>query len=333
MFTRPTDLPDPVIVEALALGWGLVVDEIEHAPVGFGSHHWRVRAGNGRWFVTVDDLDARQRRITDSRDDVATRLRAAFDTARVLRAGGLEFVVAPEPRATGAVTYRVGDRYLATVFEHLEGVTHASGAYGSNLERLQVLDRLVALHGATTTVRDIAIVDDFTIPGRDHLAAGLAGPRSGWGPGPFADRAEQLLDEHASAVTTALRRYDDLVAEVARTTERFVITHGEPHRANTIDTAGGVVLIDWDTALLAPPERDLWMLIDDRPGIAADYATRTGVAVDDRAVALYRLWWDLCEISLYVAEFSSPHQDSDDTRTAWDGLCEHLDPRRWHAEG
>jgi thiamine kinase-like enzyme len=110
----------------------------------------------------------------------------------------------------------------------------------------------------------------------------------------------------------------------------MVLTHGEPHRANTINTAEGVVLIDWDTALLAPPERDLWPLIDEEPQIADDYHQRTGIAVDDTAVQLYRLRWDLCEISLYLAQFRAPHQDNHDTRVAWDGLLTHLDPRRWN---
>ena len=47
------------------------------------------------------------------------------------------------------------------------------------------------------------------------------------------------------------------------------------------------------------------------------------------AQRLYRLWWDLCEISLYVAEFRRPHRDTEDTRVAWRGLTTHLDPSRW----
>ncbi|WP_432843998.1 phosphotransferase family protein [Dactylosporangium sp. CA-092794] len=37
----------------------------------------------------------------------------------------------------------------------------------------------------------------------------------------------------------------------------LVLTHGEPHPGNTMRTGGGWLLIDWDTALLAAPERDL----------------------------------------------------------------------------
>ena len=173
------------------------------------------------------------------------------------------------------------------------------------------------------------MLDDFLIPSRDQLAVALADDGAAWGPGPFATQAHDLLREHSAAVTCVVARYDQLAVEVATRPERFVATHGEPHRANTIVTANGVSLIDWDTALLAPPERDLWALIEENSRIAQEYTDRTGVDIDDEAAELYRLWWDLCEISLYVAQFRAPHADSEDSRVAWDALQKHLDPRRW----
>ena len=41
--------------------------------------------------------------------------------------------------------------------------------------------------------------------------------------------------------------------------EEWVITHGEPKANNIMITSNGPVMIDWDTARLAPPARDLWM--------------------------------------------------------------------------
>jgi len=108
-------------------------------------------------------------------------------------------------------------------------------------------------------------------------------------------------------------------------------THGEPHRANTITTTGGVVLIDWDTVLIAPPERDLWALADEDPQAADDYTARTGITPEVDAMALYRLWWDLTEVSIYIGEFHRPHLETEDTGVAWDSLNRHLDPARWQA--
>lgn len=329
MFTRPSDLSDSAVADAVASEWGLVVDEIGYAAVGFGSHHWRVSGPHGRSFVTVDDLDARRRNATDTRDGAADRLQGALDCAVALRDAGLGFIVAPNRALDGGVLRRIDDRYVVAVYDHVEGVTSTWGPYDSRAERLGVLDRLVAIHAVPVSSAEGARLDDFAIPGRDQLQVALEGAGGEWGPGPFAESAEQLLREHAAAVTDVLVRYDGLARVVGEQPDRFVVTHGEPHRANTIVTEGGVVLIDWDTALRAPPERDLWMLIDEEPAIAEDYAQRTGIVVDNPAVQLYRLWWDLCEVSLYVAEFRAPHADTEDASVAWSGLREHLDPGRW----
>lgn len=163
MFTRPNDLSDPAVADALRTGWGMTVGNIEYAPVGFGSHHWKASANSQRWFVTVDDLDARQRDVLDTRDTTATRLTSAFSSARAPRAGDLGFVIAPQPTGSGDVAHRVNDRYLATLYEHVDGTTYDWGAYDSHADRLEVLDRLAAIHKATATVRGIAPVDNFVI--------------------------------------------------------------------------------------------------------------------------------------------------------------------------
>ena len=55
--------------------------------------------------------------------------------------------------------------------------------------------------------------------------------------------------------------YDALVAGDGRRTDaEVVLTHGEPHPGNTMRTEDGWRLIDWDTARIAPPERDLWSI-------------------------------------------------------------------------
>jgi aminoglycoside phosphotransferase (APT) family kinase protein len=121
-------------------------------------------------------------------------------------------------------------------------------------------------------------------------------------------------------VLRALDRYDRLAANVRDRGGPLVVTHGEPHRANTITTAEGPVLIDWETTLLAPPERDLWAMAAEDPRIPDDYRALTGTSVDDEALALYALWWELTEVCGYTAVFRAPHRESADTRQAWQGF-------------
>jgi len=110
----------------------------------------------------------------------------------------------------------------------------------------------------------------------------------------------------------------------------LVITHGEPHAANVITTASGLVLVDWDTTLLAPPERDLWHLADQDRSLLPRYTAATGTQIDDQALTLYRLWWDLAEIAGYLTLFRSAHEHTADTRESWNNLKEYLRPaERW----
>lgn len=95
---------------------------------------------------------------------------------------------------------------------------------------------------------------------------------SGW------RRTSLLVRRNAAPIRQLLARYDGLVARARQRPGRAVLTHGEPHPGNTMLTPGGWVLIDWDTALVAQPERDLW-LIDPGDGTMLDaYASATGVS-------------------------------------------------------
>ena len=56
----------------------------------------------------------------------------------------------------------------------------------------------------------------------------------------------------------------------------------------------------------------------------------TGVVIDDDALALYRMWYDLAEIAGYVILFRGSHGDTADTAEAWRNLRHFLQPAaRW----
>ena len=317
MLIEPHDLSSNTVAEAVTRNWSISLHDISCAPVGFGSHHWWLQATDGvRWFATVDDL-----RMGDRSRSV---LSAALETACQLNAHGLASVVAPVRTIRGHVVGELGPHYALALYPHIDGVSSRFGPNGSDGERTAVIHELVRLHQSTDLVRTIAPIDGRTIPRRSELEASLEALNQQWISGPFADRTRELLTHNRVALRQALTRYDRLAEIVASRQDRWVISHGEPHRANVIMTDHGVRLIDWETARLAPPERDLWMLIDENPAVAAEYTRRSGVALDDHSLQMYRSWWDLCEVSLYTADFRVAHDDNEETRLAWDGFEKHL---------
>jgi hypothetical protein len=320
MFTRPADLSDDIVSAVLQEAWQLQIRRIDYAPVGFGSYHWRAWADEDRWFVTADDLRAGGSHLGTSSTDRMRRLAAALCTARMLRDNGMPFVVAPTPTADGEILRIVEERWAVALYPFIDGWSHQSGAYTTNAERHAAVDLLVALHETSGAARDHAMQDDFAIPDRDDLLSVLSDLSAAWTEGPYGEPARQLIDRHAARLVDKFIRYDRLAAAAADQPEPMVLTHGEPHAANTINTDGGLMLVDWDTALSAPRERDLWSLALEDPAILRQYATKTGVTPLPDLLELYRLRWDLTEVSLYVSLFRAPHSDTDDTRVAWDGL-------------
>lgn len=329
MLTRPDALVDDDVAAALEAGWGLAPAELHWVPVGFGSHHWSVVTASGeRWFATADDLHQVRRHRDEPLASARRRLEAALSTAMALRARGLTFVVAPRPAREGSALHPVTERYVLAVYPHVDGRSHSWGAYRSTTDRSAVVALLAALHD---THVEGALPDDLVIDGRDTIDTALSDLHRPWDAGPFSGQSRSLLREHAAALGAALHRYDLLAAAVGRELERRVITHGEPHRANTITTADGPVLVDWETTLLAPPERDLWFLVSEDASVTGDYEARTGRSVSLEAIELYRLKWDFSNIAEYLGRFRRPHATDADTECAWDSLREYLDPRRWAA--
>ena len=133
--------------------------------------------------------------------------------------------------------------------------------------------------------------------------------------GPYAAIASLLLIDNEATIRRLVARYGALVARHLKDPGPPVVTHGEIHPGNVMETSEGWVIVDWDTALLAPPERDLWRLARGGGGsILRAYADATGTTPDERLLELYAIRWDLAEIASFAAEFREPHEDTEDSR-------------------
>jgi spectinomycin phosphotransferase/16S rRNA (guanine(1405)-N(7))-methyltransferase len=331
VFTRPEGLPDALLLNAARGAWGLDVSSLEYQAVGFGSHHWTATDTRGdRWFLTVDDLVAKCWFPDDSTSSAFQRLKAAFHTARALSDAGGDFVVAPIVSLDGTVVRRITEGFALAIYPYIEGRAASDGEYETASDRLEVLSLILKLHRSPEATTGDATVDEFLIPYRKQLFLALDVVGTPWDDGPFSEPARALLAQHATGVRRLFTHYDQLVEEARTLKERFVLTHGEPHRANVIRTGTGWMLIDWDTAMVAPPERDLWMLDAGDGQVLAAYERATGRQALSSMLELYKLGWDLGEVAIYIAGFRAPHTETADTQESWDNLRYFLDPwRRW----
>ena len=320
MLAPPSHLDATALTAALEEGWAIGNPVLDYLPVGFGSHHWRATDADGRpWFITVDE-----------HHDASTieDLRRAFSSASVLHQhAGLEFVLAPVSAMDGGVIRVLQDgQFTVSVTAWVNATPIGRGRFTSSDDRAQVLQLLGRLHAATSRI-------DPSVPSRIDLALADIGTLrvaledidEPWSSGPFGEPARALLRSDQRRLSDALGRYDELVEQVLSESASWVVTHGEPHTANVLRGKDGTLhLIDWDTARLAPRERDLWMVIEPATDLHP-YRLETGeVPISAVALRLFRARWDLGEIAFYVPQFHRPHIDDPNTREAWDDLNMYL---------
>jgi spectinomycin phosphotransferase len=312
---RPAGVGEDDLRFALAEGWRIRAASMRYDPVGGGSYHWAVRDDTGqRWFVTVDDLDGKGW-LGDRRPDVLAGLRSAMEVTLALRRdAALAFVVAPVPGRGGETVRPLGERYAVAVFPFVTGVAGVFGETPSEAERRVLVDMLAALHRSTPTAGR-ARVSTLGLSRRAALDPALDELGQPWRAGPYAEPARALLAGAADRVRERLAAYDRLTEDAAA--REPVIAHGEPHPGNVLRAGSARMLVDWDTVGLAPPERDLWMVVSDTGEESARYAHLTGRGVDPGLLAFYRLRWALDDISSFVHRLRSAHEHTADAEHAW----------------
>jgi spectinomycin phosphotransferase len=331
VFTQPADLEEDRIDRALTDGWGFGPAALRYLPVGFGSHHWLATGSAGnKLFVTVDDLAAKLCSESDSTDAAFGRLEVAFATALSLRRDcSLQFVAAPVPDRDGRVLARLQDRYSIVVHPYLDGEQAGpESVFRQRADQQAVISLLVTLHKARPAA--LPQTDDFAVPLRAELAAAMNQTGQPWESGPYGERARVLLAEQGADLARLLAAFDGLASRVAARPDRMVVTHGGPGAHNVVRTVSGLMLVDWDSVLLAAPERDLWALAEHDHSVPATYSAASGLPVDEEALAFYRMWYDLFEIAGYVQLFRQPHDDTADSAESWRNLQYFLRPAaRW----
>jgi spectinomycin phosphotransferase len=211
----------------------------------------------------------------------------------------------------------VGERYAVAVFPFVTGVAGVFGETLSARERGELVDMLAALHRSTPAAAGVR-VSTLRLSRRLALDAALRELGRPWRAGPYAEPARALLAGAAARVGECLAAYDRL-AETAAARER-VITHGEPHPGNVLRAGSARMLVDWDTVGLAPPERDLWMVVGETGEESRQYANLTGRGVDPGLLAFYRLRWALDDVSSFVHQLRSAHDRTADAEHAWHSL-------------
>lgn len=278
----PPDVDDAAVLAAVRDRWLPGCDEVEHLPVGFGAWHWRAScAGEPRLFVTLDVLGVHH---------TADTLEATYAAAAAL-ADRLDVVVASVPDPDGRFTVGLGDGALSAT-PWVDGGRPDGSATAALVARLHA------------TSPPPSLLHWRPLVGPDLSQQLAARTMTSWTAGPHGEDARHLVVAHLDDVAAWVADYLRLAASTDPAT--WVVTHGEPDTRNQLETAGGVVLVDWESARLAPAERDLRWL--DPP------------AGDPGVLRMFALEWRLDELAQYADRFEQPHSGTESDRVALGGL-------------
>jgi spectinomycin phosphotransferase len=326
MREEPENFPVASLVQLLATYWGIDTCQLEYVPVGAGSYHWIAEeAGGTRWFVTADELRCSGHGFKGPTEASLAHLRAAYETAAILRDANLSFVVASVADRAGELVRRVSSDWAVAAFPYIEGRACGPGEWTEPQLCARAAELVGLLHATNLPTPALRWSPEF--PERATLLEALSDLDRPWRQGPYGERTRLLLVSRQPGVQGLLARHDELAAELAADdAEAWVVTHGEPHSANFIRSVDGSLhLIDWDTVRLAPRERDLFALLIQDPLVLAAYQRAAGRYTPRRAVMeLFQARWILTEICEYVVRFRGPHGDTLDDRASWEELVDDL---------
>lgn len=280
----PAGVDDGDVLDVIRRHWAPSADAVAHLPLGFGAHHWVAsQAGRPLLFVTLDGLGTRH--------DLAS-LGATYAAAGALAAAGLEVVHAGlEPW----VVPLGGGALSATPW--------LDGARPDTLDVATTTAVLGRLHAADPPA-GLRRWRPLVGPGlADDLADRVRRP---WDAGPLGERARTAIAARSSVIAAWTAAYHRHARDADH--RPWVVTHGEPAEHNQLLTPAGLRLVDWESMLLAPAERDL----------------RAVAAGDPAMLEMFDLEWRLDEVSQYADRFEAPHAGTTDDEVALGGLLEEL---------
>ncbi|WP_309570557.1 aminoglycoside phosphotransferase family protein [Deinococcus sp.] len=255
MSTEPS-LDHAALLDVVRTAFGLDVTTLTFLPDGTAPA-FRADGPFVRVFVKVMPP-------TTYGDQVTERALFELPLVRALRSSGTLPRV-PEPLITlGGEPLAVLDGHRVFAYRWIDAVNTGKDWNAAAPERAVLLRRL---HAGTAAIMSSTSAlpmppEDFALPFEPQLTESLhtlscVPPDAR----PGLHALHELLLPHVDAILALLTRAQAYAARTRPRPRSFVVCHTDAHGGNVMrDAAGHLWIIDWETARLAPPEHDLWIL-------------------------------------------------------------------------
>jgi len=212
---------------------------ISPAKRGFFGETWRVDTAERRYFVKLD--------YSVTHQGIYER---SFPIVEHLNAHGIDFINKIVPTAHGALSARYDGAVLG-VFDWIDGENIENDA--TKQPEYRMLAKIYAV-----------LTDNLAIP-REDFGGKIADKffaqweRLRRNPGAEAARICALFEQRRETLTHLAERLKYFAKRCAEDDAHFYLTHGDAG-GNLIANGDRYAIVDWDDPILAPPERDGWVM-------------------------------------------------------------------------
>ncbi len=301
-------------------------------PEGFASYCYIAHSSDGnRYFLKLQDTT---RRKPMAASDPDFYLSATWN----LHSRGLfRNLTYPIRALDGALRTRFG-QYSLIVFNYIDGQalndTVPSGGQ-QDRDLLPAMARSVGSIHASTPYLGIehAHIERFCIPFRDLLLDAVRDlERVGAGDRRGKRSLADLLLPREDALLACLARLDALREAVLDLDMQMVLCHTDLWGGNVmLGGDGQLYIIDWEGAMIAPPEHDLFIFLGDRFGSFLRYYKETAgpVTLDAQLFGFYLYRRNLEDLTDWIVrilyENSGDDQDRDDLKGVADSVSQWRD--------
>ena len=320
---EPPALAEEAIVGALEAGFGVRVAGLVFLPVGNDAASWAYRVEVARG------------------PSLFLKVRAgagAMPGAAVpgyLHRHGVPLVLPPLPTGAGA-PYVVLDRFALALYPLLDVATGAEvGLSPAQWRELGAAVRRTHSLPPTAELAELAGREWFR-PSRRALLPALEAEVARTDPAdPVAGALARFWTARRDLIDALVDRADRLGRELAGEPFRPVLCHGDLHTWNVlVDADQHLWIVDWDEAVLAPRERDLFFVVGGighglvRPRDTDSFLQGYGeTGIDPRRLAYYRTAWAVQDIAAYGEEvLLAPALGEATRRAAVNGFMDLFEP-------
>ncbi|QBD74643.1 aminoglycoside phosphotransferase family protein [Ktedonosporobacter rubrisoli] len=239
--------------------WNLEVRGIYFIPIGDSAYSYRLEVEPDQWYyLKVVDREsyAGQR--------VAAHMNFSLPLQQLVAKQYLAKVSAPLPQATITGTlHALHGPFLFALYTFIQGETLAD-AYPMTPALIQRIGQaLASVHTIQLpeALRHRSPQDSLTAPFEDTLLPDLAALENiSAHDAPSLQRLREIVWPRRKYIQAFLAHSQEYARKAQQTPAASVICHGDAWGGNMIlSPSGQLTLLDWESAVIAPPERDAFM--------------------------------------------------------------------------